>query len=118
MGAWAARPDRPVVAVTGDGGFGQYAMELTTAVKYGIAIKHVLLNNNALGKIAKEQIAGDFPVWHTSLSNPDWAAYAELCGATGIRVDRARRSSTRRSARLFAADGPALLVVEQDAALL
>ena len=36
LGAWAADPSRPIVAVTGDGGFGQYAMELTTAVKYGI----------------------------------------------------------------------------------
>ena len=88
MGAWAAAPGRPIVAVTGDGGFGQYGMELTTAVKYGIPIKHVLLNNNSLGKISKEQRAAGFPVWHTSLHNPDWAAYAELCGATGIRVDR------------------------------
>src|SRR4029079_19543923 len=53
LGAWAAAPGRPIVAVTGDGGFGQYAMELTTAVKYGIPIKHVLLNNNALGKISR-----------------------------------------------------------------
>jgi hypothetical protein len=82
LGAWAAAPDRPIVAVTGDGGFGQYATELTTAVKYGIPVKHLLLNNNALGKISKEQLAGDYPVWQTSLVNPDWAAYAELCGAT------------------------------------
>ncbi|MDQ3901087.1 MAG: thiamine pyrophosphate-binding protein, partial [Actinomycetota bacterium] len=86
LGAWAADPGRPIVAVTGDGGFGQYATELTTAVKYGIPVKHVLLNNNALGKISKEQLSADYPVWHTSLHNPDWAAYAELCGATGIRV--------------------------------
>ncbi|RNL79006.1 thiamine pyrophosphate-binding protein [Nocardioides marmorisolisilvae] len=117
MGAWAADPSRPVVAVTGDGGFGQYAMELTTAVKYGIGIKHVLLNNNALGKISKEQVAGDFPVWQTSLHNPDWAAYAELCGATGIKVTR-REDLDDAFRRLFATDGPALLVVEQDAALL
>ena len=117
MGAWAADPSRPVVAVTGDGGFGQYAMELNTAVKYGIPVKHVLLNNNALGKIEKEQVAGDFPVWHTSLTNPDWAAYAELCGATGIRVDhRGQLDDALR--RLFATDGPALLCVQQDAALL
>jgi thiamine pyrophosphate-dependent acetolactate synthase large subunit-like protein/nitrite reductase/ring-hydroxylating ferredoxin subunit len=116
MGAWAADPSRPVVAVTGDGGFAQYAMELTTAVKYGIGIKHVLLNNNALGKIAKEQVAGDFPVWHTSLHNPDWAAYAELCGATGITVTRSEDLEAAFT-RLFATDGPALLVVEQDAAL-
>jgi len=117
IGAWAADPDRPVVAVTGDGGFGQYAMELNTAVKYGIPVKHVLLNNNALGKISKEQLAADYPVWHTSLSNPDWAAYAELCGATGIRVttsdqlDEAMRS-------LFETPGPALLCVEQDPELI
>ncbi len=117
MGAWAADPSRPVVAVTGDGGFGQYAMELTTAVKYGMAIKHVLLNNDALGKIEKEQVAADYPVWHTSLSNPDWAAYAELCGATGIRVDH--RDQLDDAVRdLFSSPGPALLCVQQDAALL
>src|SRR5205085_551144 len=117
LGAWAAAPGRPVVAVTGDGGFGQYATELTTAVKYSIPIKHVLLDNHALGKISKEQLAEDYPVWHTSLTNPDWAAYAELCGATGIRVTR-REELDDAFRRLFATDGPALLVVEQDANLL
>jgi thiamine pyrophosphate-dependent acetolactate synthase large subunit-like protein len=38
IGAWAAAPDRPVVAITGDGGFGQYMAEMTTAVKYNIPI--------------------------------------------------------------------------------
>lgn len=117
LGAWAAAPGRPIVAVTGDGGFGQYAIELTTAVKYGIGIKHVLLDNHALGKISKEQLAGDFPVWQTSLHNPDWASYARLCGATGIRVER-REQLPQAMKDLFAADGPALLCVEQDAELL
>jgi thiamine pyrophosphate-dependent acetolactate synthase large subunit-like protein len=118
LGAWAAVDGtRPIVAVTGDGGFGQYATELTTAVKYNIPIKHVLLDNHALGKIAKEQRAEDFPVWHTSLVNPDWAAYARLCGATGIRVER-RDDLDAAMSELFAADGPALLCVEQDPELL
>ncbi len=117
LGAWAAAPGRPIVAVTGDGGFGQYAMEITTAVKYGIGVKHVLLDNHSLGKIGKEQLAADFPVWHTSLRNPDWAAYAELCGATGIKVV-AREQLDAAMARLFAADGPALLHIEQDPELL
>lgn len=117
LGAWAAVPERPIVAVTGDGGFGQYAMELTTAVKYGIPIKHVLLNNNSLGKISKEQLAGDYPVWQTSLRNPNWAAYAELCGATGIQVDSRDQLDDAMTA-LFAGDGPTLLCVEQDAELL
>ena len=57
MGSWAAlqdsASDRAVVSVSGDGGFGQYAMELTTAVKYDMNITHVLLNNSELGKISK-----------------------------------------------------------------
>ena len=117
LGAWAADHDRPVVAVTGDGGFGQYAMELTTAVHHGIPVKHVLLNDNALGKISKEQLAADYPVWHTSLTNPDWAAYAELCGATGIKVT-SRDQLDAAMTTLFATAGPALLCVEQDAELL
>ncbi len=66
MGAWAATCDfaefkgRKVVSISGDGSFGPYAMEFTTAVKYGMDITHILLNNAELGKIAKEQRAGEF----------------------------------------------------------
>jgi pyruvate oxidase len=117
LGAWAADPSRPVVAVTGDGGFGQYAMELTTAVKYGAPIKHVLLDNHGLGKISKEQVAGDFPVWQTSLVNPDWADFARLCGATGLSV-RATADLDPALEQLFAEPGPALLHIEQDPDLI
>ena len=101
MGAWAAAPDRPIVAVTGDGGFAQYMAELTTAVKHGMNITHVLLNNGQLGKISKEQRAGEWEVWQTSLHNPDFSAFARNCGALGIRVtDRARaRRRPRRGRR-------------------
>ncbi len=92
-------------------------MELTTAVHHGIPVKHVLLNNNSLGKISKEQLAADYPVWHTSLTNPDWAAYAELCGARGLKVTH-RDQLDAAMVELFATDGPALLCVEQDAELL
>ena len=117
MGAWAACPQRPIVAVTGDGGFGQYLAELTTAVKYGIPVKHVLLDNGVLGKISKEQLAGEYPVWQTSLVNPDFTAYARLCGATGIPVHRADELDGAMK-ELFAADGPALLHVHADAELV
>jgi len=117
LGAWAAAPGRPILAVTGDGGFAQYSAELLTAVKYRIGIKHLLLDNHSLGKISKEQLAAGVPVWHTALHNPDWAAYAEVCGATGIRVD-AREQLDDALIRLFATDGPALLCVQQDAQLL
>ena len=96
MGAWAATQEddprfsgRKVIAVTGDGGFAQYMAEVTTAVKYGMDITHVLLNNGELGKISKEQRSADYDVWQTSLENPSFAEYAELCGAFGIRVTEA-----------------------------
>jgi len=66
MGAWAAATRRKVVSVSGDGGFGQYLAEMTTAVKYGMDITHVLLNNGELGKVSKEQRDGEWKVWQTS----------------------------------------------------
>ncbi|MDX6556732.1 MAG: pyruvate oxidase [Miltoncostaeaceae bacterium] len=92
MGAWAAvqaeGSGRKVLAVAGDGGLGQYLAELTTAVKHGMDITLVLLNNGQLGKISKEQRAAELAVWQTSLHNPDFAAFARLCGAWGRRVER------------------------------
>jgi thiamine pyrophosphate-dependent acetolactate synthase large subunit-like protein/nitrite reductase/ring-hydroxylating ferredoxin subunit len=84
IGAWAAAPSRPIFAVTGDGGFAQYMAELLTAVKHRMNITHVLLNNGQLGKISKEQRAGDWDVWQTQLHNPDFSRYAEISGALGI----------------------------------
>jgi len=117
MGAWAAAPERPIVAVTGDGGFGQYLAEFTTAVKYGIPITHVLLDNSELGKIAKEQRAADMDVWQVSLRNPDFAAYAELCGGRGIRVT-GRDQLDDALAEALAYDGPALVEVVSDVELV
>ncbi len=89
MGAWAAtKGSRPVLAVAGDGGFAQYMAELTTSVKYGMDIKVILLNNSELGKISKEQRSGGFDVFATELVNPDFALYANSCGALGIKVDK------------------------------
>jgi thiamine pyrophosphate-dependent acetolactate synthase large subunit-like protein/nitrite reductase/ring-hydroxylating ferredoxin subunit len=117
MGAWAAAPDRPIVAVTGDGGFAQYMAELLTAVKHGMNITHVLLNNNQLGKISKEQRAGEWDVWQTSLHNPDFSQYAEICGALGIRVSKADELDAALT-RAFEHDGPALVEVACDPDLI
>jgi thiamine pyrophosphate-dependent acetolactate synthase large subunit-like protein/nitrite reductase/ring-hydroxylating ferredoxin subunit len=114
MGAWAAvGSSRPVVSVSGDGGFGQYAMELTTAVRHQMHITHVLLNNSELGKISKEQRAGEWPVWQTGLQNPDFAAFARLCGATGLRVTSLDQL-TGALEEALAVDGPALVEVVSD----
>jgi pyruvate oxidase len=88
MGAYMAQCERPVISVSGDGGFGQYMGEFNTAVKYNMDITHVLFNNGELGKISKEQRDGKWPVWQTELSNPNFAEYARACGGRGFRVEQ------------------------------
>jgi len=119
IGAWAATRDvealagRKVISVSGDGGFGQYAMEFTTAVKYGMDITHVLLNNAELGKISKEQRAGDWPVWETGLRNPSFAAFARLCGGHGNHVREAGKLAAALAGAI-ASPGPALVEIDSD----
>jgi thiamine pyrophosphate-dependent acetolactate synthase large subunit-like protein/nitrite reductase/ring-hydroxylating ferredoxin subunit len=123
MGAWAATRDfeehrhRQVVSISGDGGFGQYAMEFTTAVKYGMNITHILMNNSQLGKITKEQRAGQWPVWQTSLVNPTFSGFARACGGHGVRV-KAREELDAAIAEALAHDGPALVEVMTDPELV
>lgn len=118
MGAWTAvKGERPVVTVTGDGGFGQYMAEITTAVKYNMRIKHILINNAELGKISKEQRADQLDVWQTSLSNPNFAEFASSCGALGIRVED-KKELEGAMQKLFAHDGPSTLEIMADVSLI
>ncbi len=123
MGAWAATQEegpykgRKVISVSGDGGFGQYAMEFTTAVKYGMNITHVLMNNSELGKITKEQKAAEFEVWQTSLVNPSFAGFARSCGGMGELV-KTREELDAALAKAIAHDGPSLIEVITDAELM
>ncbi|NEZ62714.1 thiamine pyrophosphate-binding protein [Leptolyngbyaceae cyanobacterium CCMR0082] len=118
MGAWAAAgQERPIVSVSGDGGLGQYLAEFTTAVKYGMNITHILLNNSQLGKISKEQRAGEWDVWQTSLHNPDFSKYAENCGGLGIRVTQ-KEELDEAITRALAYQGPALVEIIADPELI
>ena len=91
--------------------------EFTTAVHYNMAITHVLLNNAELGKISKEQRAGQWPVWQTGLRNPDFAAYANSCGGLGIRVEHEDDIDAALE-QAMAYGGPALIEVMTDAELI
>ena len=118
MGAWAAvGSERPVIAVAGDGGFCQYMADLTTLVKYQMPIKIVLLNNSELGKISKEQRSGGWEKWATDLVNPNFADYANSCGALGVRVSE-KSDLDAAMQQLFDHDGPALLEVIADVKLI
>jgi len=118
IGAWAAVGDtRPVIAVAGDGGLCQYLAEFTTLVKYEMPIKLIILNNNELGKISKEQRAGGWDKWATDLVNPNFAAYAKSCGGLGIEVSR-QEDLEKSMHQLFTNDGPGLLEVKSDVQLI
>lgn len=118
LGAWAAtHGKKQIIAVAGDGGFAQYMAELVTSVKYNMNIKLILLNNSELGKISKEQRAGGFHVFATEMHNPDFAAYAQGCGALGIRV---KKKDELREAmkKILDHQGTALLEIVTDVNLI
>ncbi|MDJ0790861.1 MAG: thiamine pyrophosphate-binding protein [Acidimicrobiia bacterium] len=111
IGAAMAFPDRTVVAIAGDGGFGQYAMELATVAKYGLEVKVLVLRNDELGKITAEQQLADTHVWSTSLVNPSFAGMAKTLGMFGRSVATVEEL-TKGMADLFAHDGPGLLEIQ------
>jgi len=118
MGAWAAvGNERPVIAVAGDGGICQYLAEITTLVKFKMPVKVIVLNNNELAKISKEQRAGQFEVWQTSLVNPDFAKYATSCGALGLAINSCSELDDAMK-QLFSHKGPALLEIKTDPLLV
>jgi acetolactate synthase-1/2/3 large subunit len=87
IGAKVAHPDRPVLAVLGDGGFMFSVNELATAVKYGLGIVFLVLNDQRYGaiKYLQEGIFGKYG--EVDLANPDFPAMARAFGAEGHRVE-------------------------------
>jgi thiamine pyrophosphate-dependent acetolactate synthase large subunit-like protein/CDGSH-type Zn-finger protein len=113
IGACVADPRRKTIAVAGDGGFAQYMAEFTTAVKYGMDVTLILLNNYELGMISAEQEQEGWPVWQTSLRNPHFAQFARSCGGFGVRVENQVEIESAISAAL-AHPGPALVDIKTD----
>ena len=102
---------RRVVSISGDGGLGQYLAEFTTAVKYSLPIAHIVMNNNELAKISREQVGELRPVWQTSLVNPDFAAFAELCGGAGFRIKSGDELDSVLAEALAVTDRPVMIEV-------
>jgi pyruvate oxidase len=79
-------PDRQVLCVTGDGGFGMLMADFTTAVREGLKIDVVIFNDGRLKNIRKEQLSEGYEEFGTQFPNPDFAKFAESCGGFGVRV--------------------------------
>jgi thiamine pyrophosphate-dependent acetolactate synthase large subunit-like protein len=109
IGAKLARPERPVIAVAGDGGFMFSVAELATAVKYRLPIVFLVVNDDRFGaiKYLQERLYGGR--WgEADLTNPDFPALAHAFGARGERLSGVDGLGAA-IARALAADGPTLL---------
>jgi pyruvate dehydrogenase (quinone) len=89
IAAAIAHPDRPVVAIIGDGGFTMLMGEFATCVKYNLDIKIVIIKNNSLGQIKWEQMVflGN-PEFGCELQPIDFAAFARACGGQGFTIEQ------------------------------
>ncbi|MEM1033305.1 MAG: acetolactate synthase large subunit [Myxococcota bacterium] len=79
-------PDRPVMAVCGDGGFMMNSQELETAVRLKLNLTVVILRDDAYGMIRWKQANMGLDDYGLTFGNPDFIAYAESYGAAGHRV--------------------------------
>ncbi len=111
LGAKAACPDRPVLAIAGDGGFGYQAFELATAMKHGIGLVVVIFDDGAFGNVRRiQQQAYGGRMIADGLHNPDFVQFAE---SFGMRAERAETPEAlgRALSAAFREDGPALIHV-------
>jgi acetolactate synthase-1/2/3 large subunit len=97
LGAKIAAPERVVISLVGDGGFGQNPAVLATAAAEGQAVVWIVMNNNAFGTIAGLQKAHYGMTYGTTFpraadaaaQTPDYAAVARAYGCDGVRVTSA-----------------------------
>ncbi len=114
LGAQAAAPGSPVIAIMGDGGFGLTMIELTTAVQHDLPVIAVVLDNRAWG--AEKAYQRDFfdgRYMGADLLNPPFADYARLIGANGWRVRRPGETAQALSSALESGR-PAVIHVDVD----
>lgn len=86
LGAKVACPERPVISISGDGGFSYNAQELATAVQYGINVVAVVFNDNAYGNVARDMDESWGGSFGTDLFNPDFMKLAAAYGIVGMRA--------------------------------
>jgi acetolactate synthase I/II/III large subunit len=117
MGVALARPDEPVWAISGDGGFQMNLQEIATMVQERIPVKMAVFNNGYLGMVRQwQQFFHGRRYSATPIWSPDYARLAEAYGIPGWRVEHAEQvDGTLRAA--LAHEGPALVefVIEQEA---
>lgn len=118
LGAKLAVPERPVISLMGDGGFGMTVSELSTAVDYGINTVTIVMNNQCWGaeKAYQRDFFGERYIG-ANISSPPFDKLAELYGAKGFKADTLDEVTEAVEAAL-ACDKPAVIDVSVDPAAL
>lgn len=112
LGAKVANPDKPVVAITGDGGFMFGVQELATAVQFNIGVVTLVFNNNAYGNVRRDQRERfDGRVVASDLVNPDFVKLAESFGVAAARVTAPDQFKAAME-KALSHSGPYLISVE------
>ena len=117
MGVTFARPDQPVWAISGDGGFQMNMQEIATMVQEGIPVKMAIFNNGYLGMVRQwQQFFHGRRYSATPIWSPDYVRLAEAYGIPGWRVETGEQVEGSLKAAM-AQPGPALVefVIEQEA---
>lgn len=117
LAAALAHPQRPVFALVGDGGLAMQLGELSTAVRYGLPIKLLVIKNNMLNQIAWEQMMflGN-PQFGCELQPIDFAKAAEAMGLRGFSI-REPAELDKVMDEALATPGPVLIEAEVDPAV-
>jgi len=112
LGAKVANPNRPVVAITGDGGFMFGVQELSTAVQFNVGVVTLVFNNNSYGNVRRDQRTRfDGRVVAADLVNPDFVKLAESFGVAASRVSSPDHFRPALEKALVH-DGPYLIAIE------
>ena len=108
---------RQVIVMCGDGGFAMLMQEFVTSAQHGLPIKVFIFNNSGWGLVHLEMEEAGLPVFSEGavFKNPDFAMFAEACGAHGFRVTKP--SLLRETvAQALARPGPVIVDVVVDPA--
>ena len=112
LGAAHARPNVPVVAIAGDGGFLFTATELATAMHHNIPLVTIVFNDNAFGNVRRIQREryGNRLIG-SNLTNPDFVAFAKSFGAEAVRTHTPAELCIALRRAIGRRDGPSVIEV-------
>lgn len=108
-----AYPDRQCLAIVGDGGITMLMGEIATAVRYGLAIKVIVMKNNTLEWEEWEQKTSGFTPYGFDLQPINFAGIAVSCGAEGYVIDRVEQIEEVYR-KFFSSTKPAILEINID----